>query len=156
MQIFPQPFARGRVAVALLLIRVVFGIGIATHGLQKCLDGGPFHWADSAPILQDIPPPLQGLATLSEFGGGLAMIFGLLTPLAMLGLTITMGVGLVKFHLAQGRPYVSIQHPGQDFEPLGHYLIVAFGLLFSGPGALSLDYLFFGRRRAITGSAPAP
>jgi len=45
-----------------------------------------------------VPGFLQGLAALSEFGGGLALIAGLLTPLAAFGIACTMvvAVGLAK------------------------------------------------------------
>ena len=148
------PFIGGRVAVGLLLIRVVFGIGIVLHGWDKVVNGGPFHWADSMGPLSEIPAPLQALATCTEIGSGLAMIFGLLTPLAMIGLAVTMGVALYKGH--PGEPYVSFARPfGATYELVAHYGILAVGLLLSGPGKLSLDYLLFGRKSS-SGTVPVP
>ncbi len=148
------PFLRGRAAAGLLLIRVVFGIGIVLHGWDKVVNGGPFHWADSMGPLSEIPHPLQALATCTEIGSGLAMIGGLLTPLAMLGLTVTMGVALYKGH--PGEPYVSLARPfGPTYELVAHYGILALGLLLSGPGVFSFDYLLFGRKPAA-GMVPVP
>ncbi len=82
------------------------------------------------------------------------MIFGLLTPLAMLGLTVTMAVALFQGH--RGEPYVSLARPfAPTYELVAHYGIIAVGLLFSGPGVLSLDYLLFGRKPAAA-TAPMP
>ncbi len=99
-----------------------------------------------------IPPAFQALATGTEIGGGLALIFGFLTPLAALGLTITMGVALFTAH--KGEPYVSFARPfAPTYELVAHYGTIAIGLLFSGPGTLSVDYLLFGRKKPIP---PAP
>jgi len=65
---------------ALLLLRIVSGCAFAIHGWGKIQD--PFHWMGSE---SSIPGVLQGLAALSEFGGGLAWAVGLLTRLAALG-----------------------------------------------------------------------
>src|SRR5262245_3700726 len=71
-------FVGGRAAWGLLVVRVVFGLGIAQHGWSKIQH--PFNWmGPDAPV----PAFLQFLAALSEFGGGIALIFGLLTPLAL-------------------------------------------------------------------------
>ncbi|MBE7212839.1 MAG: DoxX family protein [Gluconacetobacter diazotrophicus] len=140
------PYPSGRAAAGLLLIRLVFGVGIVLHGWDKVVNGGPFHWADGMGPLAVIPPALQALATATEIGSGLAIIFGFLMPLATLGLAITMTVALILGH--KGEPYVSFARPfGPTYELVAHYGIVALGLLFTGPGVVSLDYLLFGRRR---------
>ena len=149
------PFHGGRAAVGLLAIRLVFGVGIILHGWDKVVNGGPFHWADSMGPLSEIPHPLQAVATFTEIGAGLAMVSGLLTPLAMLGLTITMAVALIKGHPGEG--YVSLDRPFKPtYELVAHYGLIAFGLLLTGPGALSLDYLLFGRRARPAKTVPVP
>ena len=150
------PFVRGRPAVALLLIRVIFGLGIVLHGWDKVVHGGPFHWADEMGPLSNIPHPLQALATLAEVGGGVALMFGFLTPLAMLGLVVTMSVALYKGHLVAGEGYVSLDRPFRPtYEIVAHFLTLAVAFLLSGPGTLSLDYLLFGREK-VSGTAPVP
>ena len=142
------PFLAGRAAVGLLIVRIVFGIGLVEHGIQK-IEAGPFHWADNIatmPIHLVIPPFFQLLATLGEFCGGLAMISGLLFPFGMAGIVCTLGFALVKFHLARGSTYVSM-HGEPDCELAAHYFVLAAGLLLIGPGRWSLDALFFGRRQ---------
>jgi putative oxidoreductase len=92
-----------------------------------------------------VPEFLQGLSTLAEFGGGLALIVGLLTPLATLGIAINMLVAIVMVHLKAGDPFIGA--PGKpSFEAAGLYLGVALGLLAAGPGAFSLDAMVFGKK----------
>ena len=51
---------------------------------------------------------LHALAALSEFGGGLAYILGLLTPLAALGILSTMTVAFTKHAFERGDPFVAM------------------------------------------------
>jgi len=137
-------FVTGRAAVGLLIVRLVFGLGLLLHGLQKIQSpGGPFAWMGPDATM---PGLLQGLATLAEFGGGLALIFGVLTPLAAFGILCTMLVALLTVHLKMGHPFVGT--PGKpSFETAAAYLAVALLMLSSGPGALSLDALLWGKTR---------
>ena len=139
-------YVAGRAAIGLLIFRLLYGLGIALHGYQKVISpGGIFGWADEG-LHFYIPPLFQGLATLAELGGGLALMVGLLTPLASLGILFTMGVAIVKFHWGVNHAHYIAVTPGPDYEPAAHYFIFALGFLFSGPGSVSLDALIFGRR----------
>ena len=137
VQIWGQ-FVGGRAAWGLLAIRLVFGGALALHGLQKM--SSPFGWmGPDAPV----PGFLQFLAFLSEFGGGLALMFGLLTPLAALGVMATMTVATLMVHGAH--PWVAA--PGQPSKEaaLG-YLAFGLLLLLAGPGTLSLDALLLRKK----------
>ena len=148
MKRFFVEFASGRAAVGLLIFRLFFGLGMALHGYQKLKSpGGAFGWADPGLHFQ-ISPPFQGLATLAEFGGGIATMIGLLTPLAALGILLTMSFAIVKFHWGVNHAHYVAVHPGPDYEAAAHYFIYALGLLCAGPGSISLDALLFGRRFA--------
>jgi putative oxidoreductase len=94
-----------------------------------------------------VPGWLQALAASAEFGGGLCWVLGLLTPLASFLLLCNMATALGMVHLAQGHPFVASPPGGPSFEPALGYLAIAVLLLLAGPGRLSLDWLFFGRRR---------
>lgn len=132
-------FVGGRAAWGLLVVRVVFGLGIALHGWGKIQH--PFTWmGPDAPV----PGFLQALAALSEFGGGIALILGLLTPLALLGLAITMIVAITMVHLKAGHPFVA-RGGGPSYELAALYLAVSLLALITGPGKLSLDAKLFGR-----------
>lgn len=144
-------FIGGRAAWGLLVVRVVFGLGIALHGWGKVQHA--FSWmGPDAPV----PGVLQALAALSEFGGGIALILGLLTPLGLLGLAITMVVAITTVHLKAGHPFVA-RGGGPSYELAALYLAVSLLGLVAGPGQLSLDAKLFGRGpRAASPGAQQP
>jgi len=128
-----------RASVGLLLIRVYAGAALMSHGWGKIQN--PFHWMDRS---GDAPPGVfQALAAVSEFGGGLGLIVGLLTPLAAFGIACTMAVAVFK-HASKGDPFVG---RGGSYEPALGYLVTAKLLMLTGPGRYSLDALVFGRKR---------
>ncbi len=126
---------------ALLLVRVSAGAAFMLHGWGKIHN--PFGWMGPDGFA---PGFLQGLAALSEFGGGLAWILGLLTPLAALGIASTMVVAFSFMTFALGAPFVSLSG-GPASELPAIYLCVAVLLLAMGPGRFSLDRALFGARR---------
>lgn len=122
----PQTTSTGA-SLALLALRLIAGIGMILHGAGKI--SAPFSWmGPEAPV----PGILQALAALAEAGGGLALILGLLTPLASLGIILTM-IGAVLFHVGKGDGFV------QGYELALIYLGVSLVFLFIGPGKFSLD-----------------
>ena len=140
MRKFFGDFIGGRAALGLLIVRVIFGLGIMLHGWPKIQN--PMGWmGPTAPV----PGFLQALAALAEFGCGIALILGLLTPLAMLGIISTMLVAIFTVHLPAGDPFVA-RGSGRSWELAAAYLGVALLVLLAGPGRLSLDAQLFGRR----------
>jgi len=139
-------FVSGPGAVGLLILRIIAGAAMMQHGWGKIQS--PFGWmGPGAPV----PGFLQALAALSEFGGGLAWILGLLTPVASFGMLCTMAVA-ASIHVSKGDPWVGAGGP--SYEPALGYLAVSLMLMLVGPGALSLDALLFGKRRE-TAERPA-
>jgi putative oxidoreductase len=128
------------VDLSLLVIRLVAGVAFMIHGWGKIQN--PFGWMGPDGFA---PGVFQALAALSEFGGGLAWILGLLTPLASLGIASTMAVAFYFHAIMQGDPFVS-KGGGPSFELAALYFCVAVLLFAIGPGRLSLDRLLFGRR----------
>lgn len=134
------PFLGGPAAVGLLVLRLVGGVALMFHGWSKIQN--PFGWmGPGAPV----PGFFQALAALAEFGGGLAWILGLLTPIASFGLVVNMLVAALMFHVAHGDPFVS-STGGRSYEPALGYFADALLLLLAGPGTLSLDARLFRKR----------
>lgn len=138
-------FVEGRGVFGLLVLRLVFGLALMLHGLPKMAT--PFSWMNA--MAGDAAPPavLQALAAFAEFGGGLAFIVGLLVPLAAFGVVCEMLTAIVTVHLAAGQPFVATAPGAPSYESAAGYLAVALLMMITGPGALSLDYLLFGRRQ---------
>jgi putative oxidoreductase len=127
----------GSVDVVFLLLRLVCGAGMAMHGWGKIQN--PMGWmGPQAPV----PGVLQLLAAISEFGGGIAWVVGLLVPLASLGVACTMAVAVFFHMVVQGDPFVS--KGGASYELAAIYLCVALVLMVAGPGRLSSDRKLFG------------
>lgn len=132
-------FADGRVGVGLLILRFFVGVGLMSHGWNKIQK--PFAWAGP-----DGPPGfLQALAALSEFGGGLAITLGFLTPLAALGVLCTM-IGAWYF-VHNSDPWLSPNSKTKTFELAALYGAMAATLIFTGPGRFSLDSLIWNRNK---------
>ena len=134
----PQP-QNNAASTALLLLRLVAGLAFIYHGWGKIQN--PFGWmGPEAPV----PGFFQFLAALSEFGGGIAWMIGLLTPLASLGLFFTMVVATYTHAIVKGDPFVN--PGGGSYELALVYLVIAVLLILMGPGKFSADGLAFGKR----------
>jgi putative oxidoreductase len=92
-----------------------------------------------------MPGVFQALAALSEFGGGLAWMLGLLTPLASFGLACTMAVAVRLHALVLHDPFVP-KGPGGSYELASVYFCVALLFILAGPGRFSLDRMIFGKK----------
>jgi putative oxidoreductase len=129
-----------RVSAGLLILRLVVGLAFIFHGYGKIQN--PFGWMGPN---AGVPGVLQALAAVSEFGGGLAWMLGLLTPLASFGLTCTMTVAVWMHATVLHDPFVSLQG-GRSYELAGVYLCVAVLLLLAGPGRFSVDRIVFSEK----------
>ena len=138
---FKVPVQSNFASLALLFLRVVAGLAFMYHGWSKIQN--PFGWM---PAESPVPGILQALAALSEFGGGLALILGLLIPLASLGLICTMAVATLMHAFVMKDPFVNMTGSGGSFEPALGYLAIAFVILAVGPGKYSADAKIFGLR----------
>jgi putative oxidoreductase len=139
-KLFPI-FVGGWGGVALLLVRLVMGLAFILHGWPKIQN--PMGWMNAMGG-SGVPSFLQALAALAEFGGGIALILGLLTPIAAFGLVCQMIGALVLAHLPQGHPFVSQSGPSYEL-PLA-YLGLAILLIALGPGKWSIDAMLFAGR----------
>jgi putative oxidoreductase len=139
LQPIPHP---GFASAALLLLRLIVGAAFVLHGWGKIQT--PFEWVPpQAPIA--IPAFFQFLAAISEFGGGIGLILGLLTPIASLGIGCTMAVAVYFHSIVMKDPFVNMTG-GSSYEPALVFLGIAILFLALGPGKLSLDKMIFGER----------
>jgi putative oxidoreductase len=141
MRRFYPGFIGGFGGVALLLLRLCVGAAFILHGWPKIQN--PFGWMQMMGMDHPAPSALQALGALAEFGGGIALVLGLLTPLAALGIICQMIGALLLVHLPHGDPFVA---QGPSFERAPVYLTIGIALLALGPGLWSVDALLFGRR----------
>src|SRR5258708_12786112 len=91
-------------ALGLLILRLGIGLILAAHGAQKLFGwwGGPgmTKWAQAVQRLRIRPAqPWAWVAALSEFGGGLLLAAGLLSPLGSLAIIGAMLVAITPVHL---------------------------------------------------------
>ena len=136
LKCFLQPNSLPKSAsIGLLLVRLLMGIALIMHGWGKIQT--PFGWmGPDAPV----PGILQFLAALSEFGGGIALVLGLLTSVAMLGLFFTMAVAVHMHAVIKGDPFVG------GYELAALYLVLAVMFIMVGPGKYAIDNKIFGNK----------
>ena len=127
--------------LGLAIIRIVTGIVFAAHGGQKLFVYG-FAGVTGAFTQMGVPMPgvVGPFIALLEFFGGLALIVGLLSRLAALGLAFDMVGAILLVHLKGG-----------FFLPAGYefaltLLAASLAVAIGGPGALSADAAIAGRR----------
>lgn len=125
-----------QINIALTLLRVVVGAIFIAHGAQKLF---VFGFAGVAGGFAGMGVPMAGIlgpfVGFVEFLGGMALVVGLLTRLASLGIASTMVVAILLVHLKQG-----FFNPGGVEFPLS-LLASTIALILTGPGAWSLDAL---------------
>ena len=137
---------RGGIAV----LRVATGLVFLMHGYQKVFVYGFAGTAGAFTRMGIFMPGLTGpFIALLELLGGLALVVGLLTRLAALGLAFEMLGAILLVHLAGG-----------FFLPTGFefaltLLAACIALVLSGPGAFSIDDRIASRRPGPLGARDA-
>jgi putative oxidoreductase len=136
--------------VGLTVLRLVTGTIFMMHGGQKLFVFGLAGVSEGfAKMGLPMPGLLGPFIGLLEFFGGLALIIGLLTRLASLGLVFNMIGAILTVHLAAG-----------FFLPSGYEFALALlgsslALVFAGAGRYSIDAVL-NRRFERSGSAAHP
>jgi putative oxidoreductase len=137
-----------RIQSGLTLLRAAVGPIFIAHGAQKLFVYGMSGVAGAFGQMGVPLPEVTGpLVALLEFFGGIALVLGLLTRYAALGLAINMAGAMVLVHA-----------PAGFFLPNGIEFVLVLGtasLAFAimGAGEYSLDALL-ARRRQAPRSAP--
>src|SRR5215210_3318105 len=129
----------GMASLAVLVLRLALGSFMAGHGSQKLFGwfGGPglqntSGWMESIGLRPSRPWAL--MAGLSELGGGVFMILGLLNPLGPLGAIGSMVMATVKVH---GDKPIWVTEGGAELPVTN--IAAATALVLNGPGKYSLD-----------------
>jgi putative oxidoreductase len=145
-----------------LPLRLIVGYGFMEHGYAK-LAHGPDSFVAMLHALGMPAPALLAWATiLIELFGGLAVLSGVLIPLASLPMAIVLLVAIFTVHLPNGFSsikLVSVDMAGAHFGQPGYetdllYLAALAALAIGGSGALALDTLLLRRFVDDAGSPP--
>lgn len=120
------------VDIALLILRIVIGVFMLTHGwgkMQNLFSGEPIQFADPIGLGADVS---LALAVFSEVLCSILIILGLATRFAAFPLLFTMLVAAFVVHANDG-------FGKQEFALL--YAVIYSTILLIGAGKYSLDYL---------------
>jgi len=145
-----QPITNRQANIALTVLRVIAGVTFIAHGAQKLFVMGlPGITGGFAQMGIPAPAVMAPFITFLEIFGGIALVFGLLTRLAALGLAFDMVGAMAFVHLKNG-----------FFLPQGYEFVLALAamsvaLVFTGAGEFSLDALI-GRRKGLVAATPLP
>jgi putative oxidoreductase len=126
--------------LGLLVLRLALGTIMIAHGWQKIAD----HLNMITGMMHQLglPPLMAYLVVAAEFGGGILIVLGFLTRLAALAVLVDMLVAIFKVHLPHG---LFSSNGGFEF-PLP-CAAIAFSLIWSGAGAIAVDWLWGSKGR---------
>lgn len=129
--LFPAQPDSIKSSVLLLCMRLIFGVLLLSHGIQK--------WSGFQELSAVFPDPLGvgspvslGLAIFAEVFCALAFMAGFLYRLALIPMLFTMLVAFFVIHAADAFAVKELAFA---------YLVVFAGMYVAGPGLYSIDHL---------------
>jgi putative oxidoreductase len=141
-----QDLFKSHVHAASLLLRIGLAAIFIAHGYLKLAQGGGQKWSD------DLTEETQLAVALGETICGIALLFGFLSRLAALGLIVIM-VGAIVFETGR-YDFINLvyekSNPGRarvGAEYNFALIIMSMAVIALGAGAVSIDYLLFGRKK---------
>jgi putative oxidoreductase len=144
-------------SVATTIVRLVLGVVFFAHGAQKMLGWfSGFGFAGTMGFFtrtMHIPAPLAFLAICAEFFGGMGLIIGFLTRIAVLGIATNMVVAIATVHHSFG--FFMNWTGTQRGEGIEYHLIVlaiAAFLMIRGAGAFSVDHALSAKAPSLGGA----
>jgi putative oxidoreductase len=131
-------------------LRLIVGYGFMQHGYAK-LSKGPEAFAAILHAMS-VPAPhfMAWLTILTELVGGLAVLLGVLIPLASLPMAAVLIVAIFTVHLPYGFTSIklmSVTNGHAQFGPPGYecnllYLACLAALVLGGSGPMAIDSYF--------------
>jgi putative oxidoreductase len=137
-----------QLSLGLLLLRIILGVVFFAHGAQKVLGWfGGYGLSGTVDYFKNvvkIPTPLAYLGPFVEFLGGIALVFGVFTKVAALGILIMMIVATLKVHFPQGFFLTGKgDGKGQGYEFTLTLAVISLVLVLLGGGVYSIDNLIY-------------
>lgn len=143
--------------IGILVLRLGLGGATLFYGAQKLLGVfGGHGFSDTLTFFHDkmgLPATLVALSIFAESFGALAIIFGLLTRLAAVGLVVNFAVA-TYFSTGKGEAlHVIFTNPGPTDPPKLFYPmalgVMALCVALTGPGRVSFDALLFKGKKKL-------
>lgn len=130
--------------IAVLIARILLGVVLTAHGLQKLVTNGIGGTTASFQAMGIPLPTLSALyATVAEIGGGLLLLVGVATAVAAILVALDMVGALLFVHISNG---VFVQSGG--WELVGLIAVVALLIAAVGAGRFSIDGVLAARKRS--------
>ncbi|MFC0250154.1 DoxX family protein [Citricoccus parietis] len=126
----------------LLLARLVLGVVLVAHGMQKVLQGVSATAQGFGGMGIPLPEAAAVITMAVEIGGGVLLILGLLTPIAGVLAGLVLAGAVVFAHLSNG-----LFAADGGWELAAGLGVGALVLAVVGPGRFSLDRLLLRRLR---------
>ena len=128
--------------IALLILRLTLAVVMWPHGAQKALGlfGGPGISATVDGLgHMGLPAIVVYLVIAIEFLGPIALVLGVLTRLAALGIAIDMAAAAILVHLPNGffMNFMGNQK-GEGIEYFIYAVGIALALVIAGPGRVAV------------------